>query len=319
MLFKTDWNNVRTRINSIANSENSYRVGKATAFPAIDRFSDNGLSQLGQKMRFPAAFIRELADAGHTDLAEDIIRTRKDDFFLRYQDGDTPLLFREFKDDDGCDRIHGVLSDKYSVFDDKEVADIIESSDYLMNAAEVWANIDPDHFHSRFISGNKLTINGDPSPLSMCVFVDNSMVGKAMLTIRFGLYRWACTNGMITGLKQFNIVREKHIGANKYWNDIVASSMENIGEYENMLLDMVRDMSVTHSTIYGMADEDATRYIKDKLATSTKMACKILDFYHNTYGGQTRWDLCNAITDVAHELDNLENRLWFESKAMKVA
>lgn len=319
MLIKTDWSNVRNRIDDIAASEHSYRVGGSMVLPDIDNFTDNGLSQLGQKLHFPSWFVRELENSGHKDLATDIVTTRKEDFFRRYKQGETPLLFREFKDYDGENRIHGVLSDKYSIFDDKEVADIVESSDYLMNAEEVWANIDPEHLHCRFISGNKLYLNGDDSPLSMCVFVDNSMVGKAMLTIRFGLYRWACTNGMITGLKQFSIVREKHIGANKYWNDIVAEAMRNIGAYEEMLLNMVTDMSATRSVIYGMSDEDAARYIKDKLATSTKMANKILDFYQNTYGGTSKWDLCNAITDVAHELDNLENRLFFEQRAMNVA
>ncbi len=319
MLYKTDWSNVKNRINDIAAGEHSYRVGAEMVLPDIDNFSDNGLSQLGTKLHFPGGFIRELENAGHKDLATDIVRTRKEDFFHNYKPGETPLLFREFKDPDDVSRVHGVLSSKYSIFDDKEVADIVESSDYLMRAGEVWANIDPEHFHCRFISDNKLELPGDDSPLSMCVFVDNSMVGRAMLTIRFGLYRWACTNGMITGLKQFSIVREKHLGANKYWNDIVASAMTNIGEYEEMLMDMVTDMSTTRSTIYSMTDEDAVRYIKDKLVTSTKMANKILDFYHNTYGGTTQWDLCNAITDAAHELENLDTRLFWESRAMKVA
>ena len=319
MLQKSNWNSVKETVLNIAESENSYRIGKNFDLPDIDKFSDNGFSQLGIKLHFPAPFIAKLFTDGHTDLAAQIVGTKKDDFFMKYDDMDMPLLFREFKDTDGVSRIHGVLSDKYSVFDDKEVINIIENNSYLMNAEEVWKDITPDHFHCRFVSPEKLHINGDPSPLSMCVFVDNSMVGRSMLTIRFGLYRWACTNGVISGLKSFNIVRERHMGVDKSWEDIVATSLEDTGYYEEMLLDIVKDMSVKHSAIYGMSEEDAVRYIKDKLSTSSKKAAEIIDFYQNTYGGHSRWDLCNAITDVAHSIENIDNRLFFEQRAMMIA
>lgn len=319
MLQKSDWVSIKNQVTDIAKSEKSYRIGKNNDFPDIIQFSENGFSQLGTKFHFPAPFVSKLFTDGHEDLAREIIETKRNDFFNHYAEDDMPLLFREFKDIDGENRIHGVLSDKYSVFDDKEVLNIIENSPYLMNAEEIWQNITPDHFHCRFVSPEKLHIPGDPSPLSMCVFIDNSMVGRSMLTIRFGLYRWACTNGVISGLKSFSLVRERHMGIDKSWEDIVATSLDNTEQYQEMMLTLVNDMAFKRSAIFGMTEEDAIRYIKDKLSTSSKKAAEIIDFYQNTYGGTSKWDLCNAITDVAHSIENIDNRLFFEQKAMHIA
>ncbi len=319
MLQKKTWEQIKERVTTIADGENSFRVNKLMEIPTVDHFSENGLYQLGSRFRFPAGFVRSLWDEGHTDLATDIVETKRADFFRHFKDDESPLLFREFPDDLGGSKIYGVLSDRYSIFDDKEVVSIAENSDYLMNAGEIWSQITPEHFHCRFIASEKLTIPGDPSPLSMCVFVDNSMVGRSVLSIRFGLYRWACTNGVISGLKSFEIVRERHLGVDKSWEDIVAASVNNSERYQEMLLTMVRDMSATRSAIYGMTDEDAIRYIRDKLAVSGKKATEILDFYQNTYGGASRWDLVNAITDAAHTVETLDNRLFLEQRAMRVA
>ena len=56
--------------------------------------------------------------------------------------------------------------------------------------------------------------------------------------------------------------------------------------------------------------------IKNYLSTSKKIASKIYQAFI-LYGGATQWDLCNAITDVAHDVD-IETRLTFEAKAMSV-
>ena len=318
MLTKGTWKDVRKRINDIAKTEKSYLFDRTMTTPDVLRFSTNGLSQLGNKAHFPAAFLNDLIASRHTELANEIVRTKMDDLFTA--EPDKELFFREFAEENGSNpTIHGVLTSRYSVFDDKEAADILESSEYLMNAEEVWYDISADQFHARFISPERLHIKGDKSDLSMCVFVDNSMVGLSMFKIRFGLYRWACTNGMISDFKEFCMIRERHVGNEKDWMRIVAEAVLDAKQYEQMLLDKVSDMAETKSSIYAMTEEDAIRYIKDKLNTSKKMAREVLTCYNTTYGAFSKWDLCNAITDVAHKVENIDARLLFESRAMKVA
>ena len=319
MLGKNTWSDIKATVKGIADTENSYMFNYGTTeIPVAERFSTNGLSQLGSKIGFPAPFVTSLGECGHKDLANEIIARKMGDYFAG-QKKTSDLFFREFGDSDGVSRIHGVLSEKYSVFDDTEVCDILESSKYLMDAQEIWSNVSADHMHLRFISKEKLNIAKDKSPLSMAVFVDNSMVGRSMLRIRFGLYRWACTNGMISDFKEFCIIRERHLGAEKDWTRIVAEALIDVKRYEAMLIDRVNNMAENKSSIYNMTEEDAIRYIKDKLNTSKKRADEILTVYNTVYGGFSQWDLCNAITEVAHNVECLDTRLLFESKAMRVA
>lgn len=317
MLAKGSWEDVKSLVGKIAETENSYMYTKDAQLPSHTRFAPNGLSQLGSKTHFPPTFINELIADGHGALADQIMAAKCDDYFLN--DRHNALLFREFGFGHKEPMIHGVLTDRYSVFDDKEVVNILESSDYLMGAGQIWYDVTPDQFHARFISSEKLYIGGDTSPLSMCVFVDNSMVGKSMLKIRFGLYRWACTNGVISDFKEFCILRERHVGTEKDWTRIVAESLIDVKRYEQMLLDKVKDMSITKSAIYDMTEEDAERYIRDKLTTSKKKAREIIECYNTVYGAFSKWDLCNAITEVAHNVETLDTRLLFEQRAMKVA
>jgi hypothetical protein len=312
-LEKSDFLHVKDAVNKIADTEKSYYIGSVFEFPRLARFSDCGLSNAGTRMNFPSQFIRTVEEK-HPDLAEEVLFSRVSDFFEKTykRKTDSKLFIREFNDE-----VYGVLSDRYSVFDDKEVLGIVETSPYLMNSEEIWAHVSPEHLHLRFISKNKLYIDGDSSPLSMAVFVDNSMVGNSSLKIRFGIYRWACTNGLISGLKEFSILREVHSGEKNY-SDILCEALREVPKYEQMMLKKVQEMSVTKSSIYDMTEEDAVRYIKDKLNIGKKNAQKIFTVYSSEYGGETKWDLCNAITFVARDLDITE-RLNYESRALKVA
>ena len=313
MLNRTDdFNYVKAQINALITSREDRRIYKNSYTPAypllVSDFAEEGLSQTATKLRFPAQFVNELAhgDSRHSRLATEILNMRYDDYFNK--DEKVSLFERKFGG-----KIWAMLSERYAFFDDDEILPIIEKSDYLMNdCAEYWYSVSPKHTHIRFISNNKLYVGEDKSPLSMCVFLDNSMTGFSSFRIRFGLYRWACTNGMISGLKDFEIIRETHAGE-KDFKEATLEALDEIPMYEKMLVDQVERMQATESMIYEMDEEDALNKIKSYLNTSKKVASRIYDYYL-IYGGKSAWDLCNAITDIAHDLD-LEARLVFERKA----
>lgn len=303
------WEDIVKEVKTIVDTADDYYVECAEGFPKYTEFASSGLTLCGQRLHFPADFLRTIA-VKHPITAEHVLRSRADDYFR--ENPTASLLIRTF-----FGEIYGVLTDKYSIFDDDEVTNLLSSSEYLMNACEIWSDISPTHFHVRFISGNKLYVDGDDSPLSMAVFVDNSMVGSSALKIRFGIYRWACTNGAISGLKEFTILREVHHGE-KEWEAILSDALNNIGDYEKSLLDMVEQMVKEDSAIFQMDEEGAIRYLKEKLNVGKKQAKVVYECYLE-YGGKTRWDLCNAITDVAHNFENIENRLFFEERALQIS
>ena len=179
-----DW--VESEVDHLMLSESSYNLRfepvstGAQKIPTIDQFSPYGLTSMAGRIGFPAQGLSVLKDRGSEDIANEIISRFTTEYLAKGKD----IFVREF----GA-KIYGFLSDKYSVFDDDKVVDIIKDSGILQNTESIWYNVNPIHFHARFIDKEKFTVGDDDSPLSMAVFVDNSMVGAAAFKIRFGIYR----------------------------------------------------------------------------------------------------------------------------------
>lgn len=279
-----------------------------TPVPSVSDFAPFGLYSAAARIGYPCQGLAVLRDKGYEDIADDIIQK----FTLEYLNKGRSIYVREFGDE-----VYGYLSSKYSTFDDDKVIDIVKGSTVLNNTEDIWYSANPVHFHARFIDKEQFTVGNDDSPLSMAVFVDNSMVGASAFKIRFGIYRHACTNGCIWGLKEFTLIRERHQGT-KDWQLIMSQAMSEAAEMKELIRRRIELMQGAKSAVYGLEEDKALAYLKTRLSASEKVATKILDFYKHTYGGETRWDLCNAITEAAHDL-SLENRLAFETKALSVA
>lgn len=278
----------------------------------VSTYSDYGLRCMTQRLgALKAEHLQLLVEDGYEDLVSQLINARLESFFHRKGRQAKKLLIRDF-----YGKHCAVLTDRYAVFDDDEVCQILADNEYLMNAESIWYDCTPERFHVRFISGNKLFVPGDTSPLSMAVFVDNSMVGQGCFKIRFGIYRWACTNGMIAGLKEFEIVKECHKGLKDY-QKIVATALKDIHTYEDTIIAMVQQATQTPSSVVGLDKDKASAYLSKKLTVSEKKAEQILELFAE-YGGRSKWDLVNAITDVAHDSE-LPERLNLEAKALAVA
>lgn len=319
----TDYSVIINAVAKIMETENSYMVknmssAKRRGLLDVANYSGHGLSTAGVKLGFPARFVERYGSV-HPDGAKKILSDTYGDYFGSIEGkkdkGDkrmsTSLFVRDFSD-----KHCAVLTDKYVVFDDNEVTDILSQNSYLMDAEEFWYDVTPERFHARFVSKNKLYIPGDDSPLSMCVFVDNSMCGASSFKIRFGIYRWACTNGLIAGLKEFEIVREPHKGKKEYVK-IVAQALKDVERYEQIMLETIKEATLTKARIVDLDDEQALAYIQKSLNVGKKASELILENFR-AYGGKTKWDMVNAITDYAHS-EETASRLTLETKALKVA
>ena len=318
-----NFSDVKNAVDKIKATENSFYVKSAGQFKKnkailsdYHNYSKYGLSACGSRLGFPATFIVKHGDK-HPETASKIISECYGDFLAKAKASTNnrtskALFIRTFSN-----VIYGVLTDKYSIFDDDEVVSLIEASDYLMKAEEFWYDVSPEHFHARFVSPDTLDFDGDSSPLHFCVFIDNSMVGESSLRIRFGLYRSACTNGCIFGLKEFEIAKEVHRGQRDYVA-ILAEALSKCDEYEETLKQAVEQMAMTKSSIYELPDEVALSYLRDKLSVSDKVSRRIFEIYNTNYG-DTQWSLCNAITEYAHEVENISERIRLERLAVNVA
>lgn len=294
------------------NEDRYFKMGDdVTPLLNPNHYTNYGLQSAGNRLGFPARFLMKHAGLGHEETCSQIIGNCISDFFKK-NDQKAQLLVRDF-----AGKHCGILTEHYSIFDDDTICDILSGNDYLMDAESVWYSCTAERFHARFVSKKKWFMTHEKSPLSIAVFVDNSMVGQSSFRIRFGMYRHACTNGLIFGLNDFVIVREFHKGKKDY-QQIVANALADIGDYENIMFEIVEDAIQKESSIYGMKVEQAALYLSKKLNISSKKANSIVESYKTTYGGHSKWDLVNAITDVAHDA-SVQERIMLEERALMVA
>ncbi len=304
-----NFNDLRNDVQALAETESTVIWDRGMGRRSIDTFSDEGLTNAGTIFDIPSKFMiknRNLSP-DHRYACQHILDLKMEDYLAQKK----TVMFRDWN---GI--TEGVCSSKYGIFDDYEVMDILETNPYFTDCGQIWGYETPDKFHARFISENTLNVPGDRSPLHMALFVTNSMTGGGAINIKFGVYRAACTNGMIWGLKEFSIVRQIHKSDTEF-ADILDANLQNVAMIEDTLTKRINGMIEEKSSIYDFKTEIAVDYLKSKLGIGGKFSEAIYQKYLE-YGGQSKWDLTNAITDKAHDLD-INSRLRLETLALKVA
>ena len=83
------------------------------------------------------------------------------------------------------------------------------------------------------------------------------------------------------------------------------------------MLETIKEATLTKARIADLDDEQALAYIQKSLNTGKKASELILENFR-AYGGKTKWDMVNAITDYAHA-EETATRIHLETKALKVA
>lgn len=306
-----DFEDVLRRVREIADTEKTEVVTTISQkrVAHVEDFTEYGFSTLGKTVGFPARFVMELAQS-NKPLAEDIVRDRVSNYFHNRR---RPFYIRRF-----LDKICGVVSDKYSYFDDNQVVDILEGSP-LAEMGFQNAIITPERFHLRAIEADKpFSVTGDSSDLFFAYFIDNSMVGQSSFKVQLGIYRLACTNGMILPVKEFIICRQIHRGQ----KDIAAEFNESIAflaQKRDAIKEMISNMTAEQATIETIQEEFRRDYIAKKLNLNQKETEKVIELYSTVYDGHTKWGMANAITEFARDLTDINRRESLERAAFKAA
>lgn len=299
------------RVKDITITEETTKITNENAELVCDAddFSEYGLSTLGKTVGFPAPFILQLNETNPA-LADDVIRDRVN---LYFENGKPEFYARRF-----LGKIRGVVSNKYSYFDDDEVVEILSDSP-LANMGFQNALITPERFHVRAIDEeNPFHINNDPSVLYFAFFIDNSMVGQSSFKVQLGIYRLACTNGLIVPVREFVICRQIHRGR----KDIAAEFNESIAflkEKQESIKEMLSTMGKEKATIETLKEEFRKDYLAKKLNLNRKETEKVIELYKTVYDGQTKWGMVNAITEFARDIKDINRREYIEKAALKAA
>lgn len=306
-----DFNEVAERVKTITDTAENTIITKDNyqLVPTIDKFSEYGLISMGKTVGFPAPFVQELS-LSNEPLANTIIKDRVEHYF---KTAHPAFCERSF-----FGKVTGVVSNRYNYFDDDQVIEILDGSP-LTEMAFQNAIITPERLHLRAIdTEHPFTLANDESELYFAYFIDNSMVGQSAFRVQIGIFRLACTNGMIVSLNQFTLCRQIHRGM----KDIAAEFNENVAflsEKQEDIRQMITTYSKEPATIEAMKQDFHEDYLAKKLNLNKSESQKVLYLYKTTYDGRSKWGMANAISEFARDIKDINRREYLEKRAFLVA
>lgn len=260
------------------------------------------LGQLGSKIGVPVRYLDKCINSGRIDLAQDNVNSWLEDF-------NKDLFIREYNGN-----IRGILSSKYSVCDSHEILKVVNDAVDLRNYKVKGSYLNEERLHVRLISKEMLPIDGED--LFAGLFIDSSDVGRSILTVRFGIYKQVCTNGLVVARANSTLFEQKHIGisADEFHEGLVASlsRVDELTEYAIGSIERTRERYNHWSATSEYEDDikEFINYIRQKTNLSENGAEKVINLMKDKYE-DTRWGLINSITEVAQDF-TLERRLELE-------
>lgn len=263
------------------------------------------LGQLGSKIGVPARYLEKCVSSGRIDLAQENVNSWLEDF-------NKDLFIREY---DG--RIRGILSSKYSVCDSHEILEVVDDAVDLSKYKVKGSFLNEERLHVRLVSREMLPIDGED--LFAGLFIDSSDVGRNILTVKFGIYKQVCTNGLVIARAGGTLFEQKHIGiTSEEFHSGLVKSLSNVDLLTENAVEWVRraQHKDNHWSAVSEYEDDINEfvaYIRQQTSLSEDSSRKVISLMQTKYE-DTRWGLINSITEVAQDF-TLERRLELERVA----
>lgn len=266
------------------------------------QISRYALGQLGSKIGVPARYLEKCITSGRIDLAQDNVNSWLEDF-------NKDLFIREYNGG-----IRGVLSNKYSVCDSHEILEVVDDAVDLSKYKIKGSFLNEERLHVRLVGKEMLPIDGED--LFPGLFIDSSDVGRNILTVKFGIYKQVCTNGLVIARAGGTLFEQKHIGITaEEFHDGLVKSLQNVDLLTENAVEWVRQAKHRDNHWSAVSEyeddiEEFVAYIRQQTNLSDDSAHKVIDLMNTKYE-DNRWGLINGITEVAQDF-TLERRLELE-------
>ena len=299
MVRKANTNNIR--LNETAGITFISEDQDIGNFP-ISRYA---LGQLATKIGVPARYIEKCIDSGRIDLAQDNVNSW-------FEDYNKDLFIREYNGG-----IRGVLSSRYSVCDSHDILEVVNDAVDLSKYKVKGSYLNEERLHVRLIGTEMLPIDGED--LFAGLFIDSSDVGRSILTVKFGIYKQVCTNGLVIARAGGTLFEQKHIGiTSEEFHEGLVASLKNVDLLTEHAVEWVQKAKhrENHWSALSEYEDDINEfvaYIRQQTNLSDDSAHKVIDLMQTKYE-DNRWGLINGITEVAQDF-TLERRLELEKIA----
>lgn len=270
--------------------------GEIRDFP-ISRYA---LGQLGTKLGVPVKYLEKCIASGRIDLAQDNVNDWLEDY-------NKDLFVREYNG-----KIRGVLSSRYSVCDSHEILKVVDDAVDLSTYKVKGSYLNEERLHVRLVSKEMLPIDGED--LFAGLFIDSSDVGRSILTVKFGIYKQVCTNGLVIAKAGGTLFEQKHIGisAEEFHQGLVAS-LKNVDMLTEHAMEMIEYSRSIGYDLKSFSEKEMENFILQLRRTtnlSAESSAKVIDLMNTKYE-TSKWGLINSITEVAQDF-TLERRLELE-------
>lgn len=273
-------------------------------FDGIQSFSISryALGQLGAKIGVPVRYLEKCINSGRIDLAQDNVNSWLEDY-------NKDLFIREHRGN-----IRGILSSRYSVCDSHEILKVVDDAVDLSKYKIKGSYLNEERLHLRLISTEMLPINNED--LFAGIFIDSSDIGRSILTVKFGIYKQVCTNGLVIARAGGTLFEQKHIGISaEEFSEGLIKSLSSIDQLTENAIDLVNMAKKKNNnfSVGNLSQEDFESFVQSIRNTtnlSADSASKVINLMQTKYE-DNRWGLINSITEVAQDF-TLERRLELE-------
>jgi len=268
------------------------------------KFSNNGLTALCNLVGVPTQYVKKCMAQDNLQLASENLNT-----WMKKMPQTKEMLLRTTNE-----RLFGMVSNRYTIFDDKEVLDVVEG---ILGPKQNYSikdySISPELMKLRIVSRDKININGED--LSFGFDVRNSRVGRSSCTIDVLVYRAVCTNGMIFGGSKGMMFTKRHVAISRTdliteFTDMLDRAPDTIGfikkHIEESRLSIVKPGVITN-LLSKFKAENISKNVSGRLEDSID---------GGAYNG-TIWDFANNITLMSQDY-SLETREKMERFAGKI-
>lgn len=260
------------------------------------------LQQLCQRLGVPAAYIKKCFDDGQEKLAIKNLNT-----WIREDKGG--LMVRSA---DGVAR--GIVSSSYVPFDNAKILQQLRLSMDTKRFVPAQVHLSQEFMQIRFVDFNPLPItDGTDSPLYAGIVLRSSSVGTNAFSLRFFIYRLACTNGLLISRMGGDLFTLRHIGK-AMRNEKISlfnKAFMDIDILYSKAVDLIAANNSTHLKSYEM--EAMIKSIKSDLKLSQERTDRLKTIIATKYN-DTRWGVINGITELAQEF-SLDTRYEMEQWA----
>lgn len=225
---------------------------------------------------------------------------------------DSEVLIRGKKLNGGGNRMRALLSDRYSILDNRPVAESIVS--VLPNNVDIESiHLTEDRFDTRFIFKDyKLDAgtspDGSPNVFYIGVHVTNGETGNSGTRLELLIYEEWCSNGAVRRFNSKPLFSKRHIGEMTLENDF-REAVRLVEREADINLGLMRAA------------------VKDKVQTPYEVLGNLFDRHKNVFRKMdrdnvieaynfrpisNRYGMVSAITQAAHKRNNYEDRLSME-------